>query len=94
VELRDSFDLVGSQVAGKYRVDAVVADRSFAVVYRDFEKPSHNITLSAFCIDRHEVTANKYRVCSDRGACRRAGRTNHWKGLDDDARAAPRGPTP
>ena len=35
------------------------------------EKPAHKVVLSAFCIDRREVTVAAYKACSDRGACRR-----------------------
>ena len=36
------------------------------------QKPSHNVTLGGFCMDLYEVTAQKYRECSDVGKCRRA----------------------
>jgi formylglycine-generating enzyme required for sulfatase activity len=45
------------------------------------EKPAHKVTLRAFCIDIHEVTADAYRACSDRGDCKRAGTTNRWEGI-------------
>jgi formylglycine-generating enzyme required for sulfatase activity len=47
----------------------------------DNEKPSHHVMLSPFCIDQFEVTLAKYKECSDRGACKRAGTTNEWAGI-------------
>jgi formylglycine-generating enzyme required for sulfatase activity/serine/threonine protein kinase len=46
-----------------------------------FERPAHKVLLSAFCIDAHEVTNEKYKACSDQGECKRAGRTNDWAGI-------------
>ena len=37
----------------------------------DNQKPSHNVSLDAFCMDAFEVTALAYEDCSNRGACRR-----------------------
>lgn len=45
------------------------------------EKPAHNVTLGAFCMDRFEVTTAAYKACSDRGDCKRAGTTNRWDGI-------------
>ena len=45
------------------------------------ERPSHKVTLHAFCIDRFEVTVGNYKKCSDQGDCRRAPRENNWEGL-------------
>jgi serine/threonine-protein kinase len=45
------------------------------------EKPAHNVTLRAFCMDKREATAEAYRACSDRGDCKRAGQTNRWDGI-------------
>jgi formylglycine-generating enzyme required for sulfatase activity len=47
----------------------------------DLEKPAHHVMLSPFCIDRFEVTLAKYKECSDRGACKRAGTANEWEGI-------------
>jgi eukaryotic-like serine/threonine-protein kinase len=38
---------------------------------RDNEKPSHHVTLGAFCIDLYEVTVERYAACRKRGACPR-----------------------
>jgi formylglycine-generating enzyme required for sulfatase activity len=45
------------------------------------EKPAHHVKLAPFCIDELEVTLAKYKECSDRGACKRAGTTNEWEGI-------------
>ena len=42
------------------------------------ERPSHHVELSAYCIDRTEVTVAMYRACSDAGGCKRASRQNDW----------------
>jgi len=49
----------------------------------DDEKPSHHVELSAFCIDRTEVTVAAYKGCSDVGKCPPASRENSFSGLDD-----------
>jgi formylglycine-generating enzyme required for sulfatase activity len=35
-------------------------------------QPSHNVSVDSVCMDLFEVTAKKYRECSDAGKCRRA----------------------
>jgi serine/threonine-protein kinase len=45
------------------------------------EKPAHKVELRAYCIDKHEVTTEAYKACSDRGDCKRAGLTNRWEGI-------------
>jgi eukaryotic-like serine/threonine-protein kinase len=35
-------------------------------------KPAHRVTLDTFCIDIDEVTAARYKECSDHGECKRA----------------------
>jgi formylglycine-generating enzyme required for sulfatase activity len=45
------------------------------------QKPSHNVTLDAFCIDLYEVTAKQYRDCSDVGKCRRATPEVEWPNI-------------
>ena len=40
------------------------------------ERPAHNVTLTPFCIDRYEVTVERYLACSDQGGCKRESRTN------------------
>ncbi len=47
----------------------------------DFERPAHQVTLSAFCIDKYEVTVERYKACSDKGECKRAGLENDWEGI-------------
>ena len=45
------------------------------------EKPPHKVKLAPYCLDEREVTVAKYKACSDRGACLRAGRENVWPGI-------------
>jgi formylglycine-generating enzyme required for sulfatase activity/serine/threonine protein kinase len=45
------------------------------------QKPSHNVSLGAFCIDLYEVTAKQYRECSDVGKCRRATPEVEWPNI-------------
>jgi formylglycine-generating enzyme required for sulfatase activity len=52
----------------------------------DTEKPLHRVKLSPYCLDVHEVTVAEYKECSDRGACRRAGKENVWPGITDAQR--------
>jgi formylglycine-generating enzyme required for sulfatase activity len=44
----------------------------------DNEKPSHNVTLNAFCMDLYETTAREYKACSDVGKCRRPPAEVDW----------------
>ncbi len=46
-----------------------------------FEKPPHKVSLAPYCLDELEVSVAKYRACSDRGACRRAGKENVENGI-------------
>ena len=45
------------------------------------EKPAHAVVLSPYCIDKFEVTVEKYVACSDNGKCKRASTTNEWDGI-------------
>ncbi len=54
----------------------------------DNEKPSHNVKLSPYCIDKTEVTRKAYLACSKRGACPRAGREARWPNITDKDRKA------
>jgi formylglycine-generating enzyme required for sulfatase activity len=47
------------------------------------ERPSHNVTLSPFCMNVYEVTTEDYKACSDQGECKRAGITNDWDGIGE-----------
>jgi formylglycine-generating enzyme required for sulfatase activity len=49
----------------------------------DLEKPAHQVRLSPFCIDELEVTVDRYKSCSDKGACKRASQVNEWKGISE-----------
>jgi len=44
----------------------------------DNEKPSHNVTVESVCMDLYEVSAKKYKACSDEGKCRRAPTEVEW----------------
>ena len=54
----------------------------------EFERPAHHVRLAPFCIDRTEVTVAKYKACSDRGACKRAGTVNDWDGIKEHEKKA------
>ena len=45
------------------------------------QKPSHNVTLTAFCMDLYEVTAKQYLACSSVGKCRRAAPDVEWPNI-------------
>lgn len=49
----------------------------------DDEKPSHNVTLSPYCIDVHEVTVAEYKACSDKGKCKRAASEVWWPDITE-----------
>jgi formylglycine-generating enzyme required for sulfatase activity len=52
------------------------------------EKPAHAVTLTAYCIDASEVTADRYRACSDEGKCKRTAHGNEWRGITKKERDA------
>ena len=52
----------------------------------EHERPAHQVTLSAYCMDTTEVTVAAYKACSDRGECKRAPKENEWVGIDAAAR--------
>ncbi len=45
------------------------------------ERPAHQVTLEAYCMDTTEVTVAAYKACSDRGECKRAPAENEWEGI-------------
>lgn len=47
------------------------------------ESPVHSVTLSAFCIDRTEVTVSQYRECVSAGRCTPASSSVYWPEMDD-----------
>jgi eukaryotic-like serine/threonine-protein kinase len=53
----------------------------------DLERPAHQVTLHAYCIDELEVTTESYKKCSDQGECKRA-RDNEWEGITEKERKA------
>jgi formylglycine-generating enzyme required for sulfatase activity len=54
----------------------------------DFEKPSHKVHLSPYCIDKYEVTVTKYKTCADAGDCKGSVQGNQWDGISDSDRKA------
>ncbi|HKO47397.1 MAG TPA: bifunctional serine/threonine-protein kinase/formylglycine-generating enzyme family protein [Polyangiaceae bacterium] len=53
----------------------------------DNEKPSHNVTVESVCMDLYEVSAKKYKACSDQGKCRRAPTEVEWPKITAAERA-------
>jgi len=51
------------------------------------EKPSHNVTVASVCMDLYEVSAKKYKACSDEGKCRRAPTEVEWPKITPTERA-------
>ncbi len=51
--------------AGPFQMGCDLADVDCAID----EKPLHEVTLSAFAIDKYEVTNARYATCVDAGAC-------------------------
>jgi eukaryotic-like serine/threonine-protein kinase len=45
------------------------------------ERPSHQVILHPFCMDKFEATVGEYKHCSDTGGCKRAGTVNEWEGI-------------
>jgi formylglycine-generating enzyme required for sulfatase activity len=54
----------------------------------DVEKPAHHVKLSPYCIDAQEVTVERYKACSDRGACKRASQVNESEAIKDPDKKA------
>jgi len=46
-------------------------------------KPPHEVTLSAFCLDKTEVTTRAYMECVKKGECERPLESVSWPGLSD-----------
>lgn len=55
---------------------ALISDAKFFMGSNDDRyplwKPEHKVTLSPYCIDLNEVTAQKYKECVEKGECKRA----------------------
>ena len=51
------------------------------------EHPAHPVHVSAFCIDRTEVTVAAYRACVADARCSPPGRTVNWTGVTRDDHA-------
>jgi formylglycine-generating enzyme required for sulfatase activity len=54
----------------------------------DFERPAHQVTLQPYCIDKYEVTVERYKACSDKGECKRASLENDWDGIKESDKKA------
>ncbi len=52
------------------------------------EKPAHAVVLTPYCIDKFEVSVDKYQACSNDGKCKRASTTNEWDGITAKEREA------
>jgi len=50
------------------------------------EKPSHNVSVDSVCMDLYEVTAKKYKACSDVGKCKRAPTEVEWPKISEAER--------
>lgn len=44
--------------------------------------PAHTVKLSAYCLDKTEVTLGAYRQCEQAGQCSKAPTTVHWDDAD------------
>lgn len=55
---------------------------------RDNEKPAHNVSLSAYCLDLYEVAARDYKTCSGVGKCKRAATEVDWPKISAADKAA------
>ncbi|HVW24305.1 MAG TPA: bifunctional serine/threonine-protein kinase/formylglycine-generating enzyme family protein [Polyangiaceae bacterium] len=51
-------------------------------------RPPHKVTVSSFCIDRHEVTAAAYDACVEHGNCLKAPQDVHFADMTDAQHAA------
>jgi formylglycine-generating enzyme required for sulfatase activity/uncharacterized caspase-like protein len=52
------------------------------------EHPQHRVTLSAYCMDRTEVTLGKYNACVQAGRCAPPPATVDWPGITEEQRTA------
>ena len=50
----------------------------------DDAKPPHEVTVSAFCLDRTEVTTRAYAACVEKGECERALEQVSWPGITSE----------
>jgi formylglycine-generating enzyme required for sulfatase activity len=50
------------------------------------EKPSHNVSVDSVCMDLYEVSAKKYKACSDVGKCKRAPTEVEWPKISEAER--------
>jgi formylglycine-generating enzyme required for sulfatase activity len=50
------------------------------------EKPLHNVSVDSVCMDLYEVSAKKYKACSEIGKCRRAPTSVDWPKISEAER--------
>ena len=50
------------------------------------ERPQTRVTLSAYCLDRTEVTVGAYQACVSSGSCPPIPTTVDWAGISDEQR--------
>ena len=50
----------------------------------DDAKPPHEVTVSAFCLEKTEVTTNAYAACVEKGQCERALEQVSWPGISSE----------
>ena len=53
---------------------------------KDDSRPPHEVTLSAFCLDRTEVTTRAYGACVEKGQCERALEQVSWAGVKEETK--------
>jgi sulfatase modifying factor 1 len=53
----------------------------------DYAKPVHKVTLSAYCIDKTEVTVAAFRACVQDGGCPPPSATVDWKDIKPEEKA-------
>jgi formylglycine-generating enzyme required for sulfatase activity/tRNA A-37 threonylcarbamoyl transferase component Bud32 len=46
-------------------------------------KPPHEVSVSAFCLDKTEVTTRAYNACVDKGECERPPEKVSWPGIQE-----------
>jgi formylglycine-generating enzyme required for sulfatase activity len=50
------------------------------------QRPAHQVTLAAYCMDVNEVTVEEYKRCADAGACREPSASVEWPSIREKER--------